>query len=422
MSTYEWAMKMDREDPLKAYRDHFHLIDGTIYMDGNSLGLMPKEAEASLMKALADYKRLGIDLWSATEPPYFLYQDTLAGLMAPLVGAHADEVTIHSNTTVNIHSMLATFFHPTGDRSKILVDDLNFPTGRYAIESFLHSRGLDPEDHLIEIKSRDGQLLDEGDLIEGFSEQVLLAFLPSVLYRSGQLLDIGRLTRAAHAKGMIIGFDCSHSAGSVPHHFSEQDVDFAVWCTYKYLNGGPGASAGLYLNRRHHERPVGLAGWQGYKKDKQFDLLNAFDPVKGAGGWQTGTQHIFSMAPLEGSLGLFKEVGMEALREKSWALTDFMMELIDALLVSHGFSIGTPRERERRGGHVALVHDEAVRINTALKAEGVLPDYRAPNVIRLAPTALYTRFEDVYLVIRKIEDIMKTGRYKAYSGERGTVA
>ena len=418
----KFASELDGVDPLKGIRQEFYLNDEVIYMDGNSLGLFPKAAEASLLRVLEDYKRMGIDCWTKTNPQLFLYQDHLGALMASLVGASPEEVTIMSNTTLNLHSMIATFYKPSAERFKILVDDLTFPTSRYAIESQLRLKGLSPEEALKEVKSLDGRTLDEAMLIEAMTEDVAMAVFPSVLYRSGQLLDVARLTQAAHERGIIIGFDCCHGVGAVPHEFSKWDVDFAVWCTYKYLNGGPGSNAALYLNKRHFGLHPGLAGWQGYVKDKQFDLLNTFEPVRNAGGWQSGTQNIFSMAPLEGSLELFNSVGVEKIREKSLKLTDYLMALIDDKLTGYGFSVGNPREAHRRGGHVALEHPDAVRINQALKDNGVMPDFRAPNVIRLAPIALYTSFTEVFRVVETLVMIMDEKLYENYSSKRGTVA
>lgn len=418
----KFASEMDGVDPLKGIRQEFYLNDEVIYMDGNSLGLFPKAAEASLLRVLEDYKRMGIDCWTKTNPQLFLYQDHLGALMASLVGASPEEVTIMANTTLNLHSMIATFYKPSAERFKILVDDLTFPTSRYAIESQLRLKGLVPEEALKEVKSLDGRTLNEDLLIEAMTKDVAIAVFPSVLYRSGQLLDVARLTQAAHERGIIIGFDCCHGVGAVPHEFSKWDVDFAVWCTYKYLNGGPGSNAALYLNKRHFGLHPGLAGWQGYVKDKQFDLLNTFEPVRNAGGWQSGTQNIFSMAPLEGSLELFNRVGVEKIREKSLKLTDYLMALIDDKLTGYGFSVGNPREAHRRGGHVALEHPDAVRINQALKDNGVMPDFRAPNVIRLAPIALYTSFTEVFRVVETLVRIMDEKLYENYSSKRGTVA
>ena len=254
------------------------------------------------------------------------------------------------------------------------------------------------------------------------NDEVAIVFLSSVLYRSGQLLYMEFITSEARRKGILVGWDLCHSIGVVPHNFKKLDADFAVWCNYKYLNGGPGAAAGLYINRKYFDKSPGLAGWHGNRKDTQFDMKRDFQPAEYAGGWQTGTQHVLSMAPLEGSLKMFNDIGMDRIREKSLKLTAYLMYLIDKKLVRYGFGIGNPRQDHRRGGHVALEHEDAIRINSALKASGVIPDFRYPNVIRLAPIALYTSFSDVYQVVEIIEDIMANRKYEAYERKRGLVA
>jgi len=352
----------------------------------------------------------------------FLYQDYLGELMAPLVGCDKDEVTIHGNTTINIHSMFSTLYKPTKDKYKVLLDDLNFPTGRYAIESQIRLKNLNVSDVIKEIKSKDQNMLDEDDIIAGMTDDVALVFLPSVLYRSGQLLDVEKITMEAKKKNIIIGLDCCHGVGALKHEFSKWDVDFAVWCTYKYLNGGPGSTGALYLNKKHHHKDPGLAGWHGYVKDKQFDLRNDFQNAHNAGGWQTGTPNIFSMAPLEGSLKIFQRAGIDRIRDKSLTLTGYLMYLIDENLSQYGFSVGNPRDDGKRGGHVALVHEDAIRINSAMKENGILPDFRFPNIIRLAPIALYTSFEDVYNTVQIIKKIMDEKIYEKYENKRATVA
>lgn len=418
----EYAAYMDTLDELKDVRNEFYLNEEFIYMDGNSLGLFPKAAEETLLNVIGNYKSLGINTWSKGSPSLFLYEKYLSELMAPLVGAKPEEVTIQGNTTINIHSMIATFYKPTTEKFKILVDDLNFPTGRYAVESQIKLKGQDPIIAIKEVKSIDGLTIDEELIIENMTDDVALVFLPSVLYRSGQIIDVEKVTKAARERNIIIGWDCCHGVGAVKHKFSEWDVDFAVWCTYKYLNGGAGSTAAMYINKRHHSLEPGLAGWFGYEKDKQFDLSNEFVSANNAGGWQTGTPNIFSMAPLEGSLKLFNSIGMDKIRIKSLGLTSYLMYLIDEELSTYGFTIGNPRENEKRGGHVALTHDEAIRINEAMKDNGILPDFRFPNVIRLAPIALYTSYSEVYEMIQIVRKIMDEKIYEKYSNERGTVA
>jgi kynureninase len=254
---------------------------------------------------------------------------------------------------------------------------------------------------------------------------VALLLLPSVLYRSGQLLDIAGLAAAARARGIPAGFDCCHSIGAVPHRFDEWGVDFACWCGYKYLNDGPGGTAGLYVNRRHVGRAPGLAGWWGSHKERQFDMAHLFDPAPEAGAWQISTVQVLSSAPLHGSLQIFAEAGIEAVRAKSLAQTRYLMDLLEAIGLTappYGYAIGTPGEDARRGGHVAVEHREGARIAKALKARGVIPDFRPPNVVRLAPIALYTSFAEVWQVVEHLKAIVDHREHEAYAVGRELVA
>ncbi|GHI01064.1 kynureninase [Neobacillus kokaensis] len=420
--TVEYAKQLDSTDMLKRFRDEFYLKQGTIYMDGNSLGLLSKRAERTLIESLEDWKEHGIDGWTKGTHPWFDLSERLAELLAPLVGASAEEVIVTGSTTVNLHQLVATFYQPQGKRTKILADELNFPTDIYALKSQLHIHGYDPDEHLIRAKSRDGRVIEEEDIIEAMTDEVALVILPTVQYRSGQILDMKRLTEEAHKRGILIGFDGCHSVGAIPHSFSEWDVDFAYWCNYKYLNGGPGSVGGLYVNRKHFGANPGLAGWFGSRKDKQFDLEHTFTPAETAGAYQIGTPHVLSMAPLLGSLEIFAEAGIENIRKKSLEINQYFMELIEVELAGLGFTIGNPREDVRRGGHVCLEHPEAARICKSLKENGIIPDFRAPNVVRLAPIALYTSYEDVWNVVRILKEIMVEKQYEKFANEREIVA
>ena len=418
----EYARALDREDPLAFLRERFYTHPGRIYMDGNSLGLCSRDAEQAVARAVNDWKEYGIGMWTGAETDYFLYHDRIGEKLARLIGADPEEVTVCASTTLNVHQCIATFWNPSAERYRILVDELNFPTDRYAVVSQIRLRGLNPEDVLLTVKSRDGKTIDEEDIITAMGQDVALVLLPSVLYRSAQLLDMERLTREARARGIVIGFDLCHSIGAVDHDFSRIGCDFAVWCNYKYLSGGPGAIAGLYVNRRHFTREPGLSGWWGNRKETQFELRPEFEHDLRAGGWQTGTGPILSMAGVDGALNIFSDVDMSEVRKKSLALTRYLMDLIDSVLTDYGFSVGNPRDDRRRGGHVCLEHDDAIRINEALKAADVVPDFRYPNVIRLAPVAQYTRFEDIYELVRRLVNIMETKAYLNYSGKTGPVA
>ncbi|HET6872862.1 MAG TPA: kynureninase, partial [Sporolactobacillaceae bacterium] len=340
-----------------------------------------------------------------------------------LVGALPNEVIATGSTTSNLHQLVACFYKPSGKRTKILADALAFPTDIYVLKSQLALHGLDPAEHLIVAGDADHPTLNEDALIDAMTDEVALVLLPSILYRSGQLLDLARLTEAAHAAGAVIGFDLCHSVGAVPHALHNWSVDFAVWCHYKYLNSGPGASGGLFVHERHHGKVTpGLQGWFGSDKLKQFDMEHDYTQGEGAAAFQMGTPHIFSLAPLVGSLELLHEAGIERIREKSLQQTNYLLALIDQELQGFGFEVSTPREEARRGGHVSLEHPEAARICKALKAEGVIPDFRAPNGIRLAPIALYTRYQDIWQMVMKLKTIMATEAYKKFENTRDVVA
>ncbi|PFG13565.1 kynureninase [Bacillus sp. es.036] len=418
----ENAKKFDEKDPLAKFRREFYLNPNRLYMDGNSLGLLSKKAESSLLQSLEDWKHHGIDGWTDGQQPWFYMPENLGGMTSNLIGAHSSETMTTGSITTNLHQMLATFFKPSGKKTKILADSLTFPSDIYAIQSQLQLHGLSPDTHLIQVTSQDGRTLLEDDIIEAIDETVALILLPSVLYRSGQLLDIEKLTKAAHDKGAIIGFDLAHSIGAIPHKLHEWKVDFAVWCTYKYLNSGPGGVGGLFVHKDHLGRRPGLAGWFSSKKDVQFDMSHTLTHAETAGAYQIGTPHIFSMAPLIGSLELMNDAGIESIRAKSLSLTRYLMELVEENLREDGFVITNPLEDDRRGGHVCLEHDEAARICKALKQNGVIPDFRSPNVIRLAPIALYSSYVDVYYVVEILKNIMREKTYQQFSNKRNVIA
>ena len=404
-----FATDMDTADPLASFRRRFIIPADTIYMDGNSLGLLSRDGEACVRRITEEWKTLGIEGWLKAERPWLEYSEVLGGEVAPLVGASPDEVVATGTTTVNLHALVTTFYKPNGHRTKLLADDLTFPSDVYAIRSQVLLRGLDPDKHLVFSPVRDGRFLDEDGIVDMMGEEVALVVLPSVLYRSGQLLDVRRLTEEAHRRGILIGFDCSHSVGAIPHRFDEWDVDFAFWCGYKYLNGGPGCPAFLFVNKKHFDREPALAGWFGYRKDRQFDMRTEFEHQRGAGGWQIGSPSMLSTAPLEGSLGIFREAGIDAVREKSTKMTSYLVSLLDETLCRppYNFTIGTPREPERRGGHIALEHvDKSSAVFEALAARRVIADLRPPNIIRIAPCALYNTYEEIHQVVGHIREIM----------------
>ncbi|MBM7691333.1 kynureninase [Peribacillus deserti] len=420
-ASLKYAKQMDSKDVLHKYREEFYLLP-QIYMDGNSLGLLSKRAEKTLLDSLQDWKELGIEGWTKGRQPWYYFSEKLGSLLAPLVGASAEEVMVTGSTTVNLHQLAATFYQPSGKKTKILADELTFPSDLYALQSQLSLKGFNPETHLVCVKSRDGRFLNEEDIIEAMTDDIALIVLPTILYRSGQILDMKRLTEEAHRRGILIGFDGCHSVGAIPHSFSDWDVDFAYWCNYKHLNGGPGSVGGLFVNKKHFGKKAGLAGWFGSRKDKQFDMEHTLTQAPDAGAYQIGTPHVLSIAPILGSLEMFNEAGIEAIRQKSLQLTQYLMELIDIELSDYHFYIGSPREDAQRGGHISLEHKEAARICKSLKEFGIVPDFRAPNIIRLAPVALYSTFEEVWKVVQILKDIMKEKHYEKFPNEREVVA
>jgi len=416
-SSLEDARERDEADPLAGFRERFDVPDA-YYMDGNSLGPISDAAEAALLRAIDQWRELGIRAWTEADPPWFWYGEHLGDELAPLLGAEMEEVVVANSTTVNIHTLLGTFLDTLdpGEPRGILVNELDFPTDHYAIRAQLRQRGLDPDEHLHAVESRDGRTIETDDIVAAMDERdVGIVFMPGVLYRSGQLFDIERITREAHDRDLLVGFDLAHSIGVVPHDLSAHGVDFAVWCSYKYLNAGPGAIAGLYVNERHFGKTPALAGWWGHEKETMFEMNMTFTPAESAGAWQNGTIPVLSAAPLWGSIDVVREAGIEAIREKSLALTSSLISLVDERLAALGCSVGTPREPDRRGGHVAIEHPEAARISEALRDMGVVVDFRQPNVIRVCPAPLYVGYEDVWEVVETIHTIIEENRYENYS-------
>ncbi|MDL4839740.1 kynureninase [Aquibacillus rhizosphaerae] len=417
-----YAKGLDDKDELKYFRDEFYTNPGVIYLDGNSLGLLSKQAETAVSSVMEAWKNLAINGWIEGEHPWFYLSELLGEKLAPLVGSRLNEVVVTGSATGNLHQLIASFYNPSGTKTKILADQLNFPSDIYALKSQLELKGYNASENLIQVESLDGHILCDDDIIEVMTDEIAVVVLPSVLYRSGQILDMKRLTQEAHARNIIIGFDLCHSIGAIPHHLHEWGVDFAFWCNYKHLNGGPGSVGGLFVHEKHFGKKPGLAGWFGSKKDKQFDMEHELTAEEHAGAFQVGTPHILSAAPLIGSLELFEEAGIHRIRNKSLQLTDYLFGLINHELKDHGFVIKSPMSEKQRGAHLFLEHKEAARICKALKAEGVIPDFRAPNGIRIAPIALYNSFSEVWYTVNILKGIMEDETFKKYSNERGVIA
>ncbi|MCB2172644.1 kynureninase [archaeon] len=420
-----YAEKLDKQDPLAKWRKEFYIPEREIlgldgkksvkpihYFEGNSLGLMSTYAEKGIENE--------INLWKTLTSRNSDVGDQTREYQAKLVGAEADEVIMAAGATINIHVLISTFYQPEGKRTKILADELNFPSDLYALWGQIRLKGEDPDENLVLVKSRDGKTIEEDDIIAAMDDTVSVCFLPSVYFTSGQLLDIERLTKAAHEHGIKIGFDCCHSIGIVPHYFDKWGVDFALWCNYKYMNGGSGAIAGLYVNKRHFGTMPGMPGWWGNSWSNRFDFETNFKPAENAEAWFVGNPSNFAQAPVYGSSKMVDEAGIENIRKKSLKITQYLMDLVDAELTGdpYNYTVGNPRAPERRGGHVALMHPEGQRLNLALSNRGVLADFRPPTTIRLTPVPLYTSYVEVWECVQHLKQAIDNREYENYSKDQ----
>src|SRR5438067_1448049 len=406
----KFAQQLDAEDPLRSFRDRFHLPVGAngeplIYFAGNSLGLMPKAAKQIVEQELEDWANLGVDAHLKAKAPWYSYHETLRGPAARLVGAQPIEVICMNSLTVNLHLMMATFYRPTKSRFKILMEDPAFPSDTYAIKTQIIHHGLDPKDALILARPRSGEFTVRTeeilDLLEKHADELAVVLIGGVNFFTGQLFDIPTITAAAREHGIIVGVDLAHAIGNVPLSLHDWNVDFAVWCSYKYLNAGPGAVGGAFVHERHAtntELPR-LAGWFGNDPNTRFrlHLEPDFIPVASADGWQISNPPIFSMAPLRASLAIFDQAGgIDPLRVKSTKLTGYL-EFLLTEIGSEKFSVITPRDPNGRGCQLSiLAHQHPKELHNELVAAGVKCDFREPKVIRVAPTPLYNTFHEVW--------------------------
>src|ERR1700736_2858574 len=406
----EFACQLDAEDPLRHFRERFHLPLGAngkpvIYLAGNSLGLMPKAARKIVEQELDDWAKLGVDAHLEAKTPWYSYHETLRQPTARLVGAQPNEVICMNSLTVNLHLMMATFYRPTKSRNKILMEEPAFPSDTYAIKSQIVHHGFDPKEALILARPRAGEftvrLHDIEAALKKHGEQIAVVVVGGVNFFTGQLFDIEEITSAARKRGCVVGFDLAHAIGNVPLALHDWSVDFAVWCSYKYLNAGPGAIAGAFVHERHatNTKLPRLAGWVGDDPNTRFrlHLEPDFIPVPSADGWQISNPPIFSMAPLRASLSIFDEAGgMEPLRAKSIKLTGYLQFLLERGGAKR-FTIVTPRETDARGCQLSiLAHEHPKELFKELQAAGVKCDFREPHVIRVAPTPLYNPFHEVW--------------------------
>jgi kynureninase len=405
-----FAKQLDAEDPFRRFREKFHVPLGKddkplIYFAGNSLGLMPKSAREFVDQELEDWAKLGVDAHLEAKTPWYTYHEPLREPTARIVGAKPVEVICMNSLTANLHLMMATFYRPTKSQFKILMEDPAFPSDTYAIKTQIRHHGLDPKDALVLASPRKDEFTtrteDILDLIEKNRDRLAMVWIAGVNFFTGQLFDMPAITQAAQKHGITVGFDLAHAVGNVPLSMHDWNVDFAVWCTYKYLNAGPGAIGGAYLHERHatNTKLPRFAGWFGNDPNTRFQmqLEPEFVPVASADAWQVSNPPIFSMAPLRASLAVFDEAGgMRPLREKSVKLTGYL-EFLLKQLGSKKFTVITPSDAHARGCQLSiLAHQRPKELHKELLGAGVKCDFREPNVIRVAPTPLYNTFSEVW--------------------------
>lgn len=403
-----YARRQDQKDPLKKFRKEFLIpkVNGkpSIYLCGNSLGLAPRNARKFVLEELDDWAKLGVEGHLHSRRPWLYYHHFTKKPLARLVGAKPSEVVAMNQLTVNLHVMLTTFYRPTSQRYKILTEAGAFSSDQYAVASQIQLHGLDPAKVLIELAPRKGEFhLRNEDILAAIrhhGQALALVLFPGVQYYTGQFFDLRSITSAAHDAGAYAGFDLAHAIGNVPLSLHDDDVDFAIWCSYKYLNSGPGSVAGAFIHDRHAQSPLPrMAGWWGHHEGERFQMKKGFIPMPGVDGWQLSNFPVLTGAAHLASLDLFDKAGIKALRKKSLQLTGYLESLL--MEINHqkkAFTLITPLEPERRGCQLSLLMapGEGHRVFKAITRKGIIADWREPNVIRVAPVPLYNSFEDVY--------------------------
>ncbi len=413
----DYAIQQDQLDELLSYRDQFYIPkakDGSelIYLCGNSLGLQPKITKDYINQELEDWARLGVEGHTEAKNPWLGYHEFLTESMAKVVGAKPLEVIVMNSLTANLHFMMVSFYKPTKSRYKIVIEADAFPSDKYAVESQLRHHGFDDKDGLVLWKARVGEELarfeDLETILETQGDEIALVMIGGVNYYTGQFFDLKRITTLGHKYGCLVGFDCAHGAGNVGLNLHDSGADFAVWCTYKYLNSGPGSLSGCFVHERHaYSKDLNrFTGWWSHNKQTRFQMRDEFDMLPGAEGWQLSNPPILSMAAIKASLAIFTEVGMEKLIKKSKKLTGYFEFLIQELH-NENIKIITPSHPDKRGCQLSIQVKNANRdLHTKLTKAGVVSDWREPDVIRCAPTPLYNSFQDVYTMVEKLKNIL----------------
>ena len=404
----EYAKRMDKEDPLGSVRELFYYPTSTqnqtIYFCGNSLGLQPKKAKEEIEKILETWKNDAVEGWFIGEPDWLSINLDLEKSLARIVGAKPEEVALMNGLTVNLHLLFVSFYQPTKERIKILMEENAFPSDQYAVKSQLRFHGIDPEKGIIECKSRPGEktLRSEDILktIEEFGEEIALVWLPGLQYLTGQAFNMKTITQKAHEKGCIVGFDMAHSVGNIPHKLHDWGVDFAVWCNYKYINGGPGTVGGCFVHEKHFGEELNrFEGWWGGKRETMMLMQPDIDPIIGAAGWQISSHPVLLYASLKSALKIYDDLSLEEYFEKSKKLTGFL-EFLIRNLGSENYEIITPANPDERGCQLSIgTINKGKELYEELANNGVVVDWREPNVIRVAPHPLYNTFEEVYVFV-----------------------
>ena len=402
-NTADFALSLDAKDELRKYRNEFHIPlqkneEEHIYMCGNSLGLQPKRTKEYLNQELEDWATFGVEGHFHAKNPWMPYHEFLTESYAKIVGAKPAEVVAMNTLTVNLHLMMVSFYKPTEKRHKIIIEGDAFPSDIYAVESQIKHHGLSPATSLIKLTPRDGESAirteDIQTIIEREGDEISLIMLGGVNYYTGQVFDFENITKLAQAKGINVGFDLAHAAGNIKLELHEWGVDFAVWCSYKYLNSGPGSVAAAFVHERHHSRNLNrFAGWWGHNKEDRFKMPDSFNPIQSAEGWQLSNPPILSLAAIRASLSIFDEVGMDKLVAKSKELTNYLLYLLNTI-DNDRIEIITPEER---GCQLSIrVKNGNKTLFDAITEKGVVADWREPDVIRVAPIPLYNSFQDVF--------------------------
>ena len=419
-NTREFAQSLDAQDGLNKYRKEFIFphVNGkqVIYFTGNSLGLQPKRTKSYVDEVMADWANLAVEGHFYSDKPWWDYQERFAVPLSDIVGAKPAEVGVMNTLTVNLHLLMVSFYNPTPHKYKIICEEKAFPSDQYMFQSQVKFHGFDPKDAIVEIKRREGEanirLEDVLAKIEEVGSELALVLIGGVNYYTGQVFDMKTITAAGQKQGAYVGWDLAHAAGNIKLELHDWNVDFAAWCSYKYMNSGPGNASGFFVHEKHHndKELKRFAGWYGHNKERRFKMEPDFDPVHGADGWQISNLPILSLAPYLASVEMFAEVGMDKLIAKRNLITaylEFVLHEIDKELDGAEFEILTPSNQDERGCQLSVyLHGQGRELFERLMKNGVITDWREPNVIRLAPAPFYCSFEDMYDFGQILKDLI----------------